>query len=78
MTGIRKPSVAGAKLREWPQVQGCSRLHGETLPKKTTEKMKNTDLPLPPILDSIGLVQSMVPWSVFCLFVFSSVLGHYN
>lgn len=45
MTGTQKPSVAGAKPREWPQVQGCSKLHGETLPKKTTEKMKNTDLP---------------------------------
>lgn len=71
MAGIQKPSVAGAKPRELPQVQGHSRLHGETLPKKTTEKMKNTDLPLPPILDSIGLVQSVVLWSVLFCFVFS-------
>lgn len=60
MAVIPKTSVAQAKPGELPQVQGHPRLRGETLPKKTTEN-RNTDLPLPPILDSTGLVHCAPP-----------------
>lgn len=46
MAVVQKPSVAEAKPRKLSQVQGHPKLHSKTLAKKTTEKKRNTDLPL--------------------------------
>lgn len=45
MAVIQKHSVAEAKPRELPQVQGHPRLRSEILPKKTTEKQNNRPSP---------------------------------
>ena len=45
MAVIQKHSVAEAKPRELPQVQGHPRLRSEILPKKTPEKQNNRPSP---------------------------------